>query len=538
MVVLFTGISGINIEESLTGFIKNYEKFKPGGDYFDRVPIIVKIDRYIEELYTKKNPGAKAKRVWINRILLLPYPEFKKLWDEAAEKAVEEIKAALLNDSNKIIFVNLHTCYFHNRTQEYLALLTLARIKEMNPAMVVTLIDDVYDIHHRLCELGGIYHDYPAARKTEMILRYFNLLDWRSKETMLSKFIADEAAETPIPHYVLAVKHNYTTLFNLVFKAAASKKVYLSHPITEVRRLEKENDPLAVSIKKEIYDLEQDISASFTAFSPTTIDEYRILNKTVVDTDGDSKKNYYSILTPRWNEDKYKSEGDSLYRPSGFADINSLWQPANEQSSIILDDEINQLLDALANRISSQVTTRDYTLVEQSDLLVIYRPLFNGNASGGVQEEFRYYYELGKNDCFIYCPWEDIFKFCSQQLNHQVNYHIKTTKKLRYKDQPVEFGEDIWANNKDKIFAQKEGLQEFIEDIFDDKIEYAGTNESKAPLEPDKLKKLKDDLAGELAGSFSIITSYRDNSKIFMSDTISISDWIRSIYEFTKKQNN
>jgi hypothetical protein len=277
MVVLFTGISGINIEESLTSFIKNYERFKPNEDYFDRIPVIVKIDRYIEDLYIEKNPGSKAKRVWINKILLLPYPEFEKLWDEAAKKAIEEIKAELAKDSNKVIFVNLHTCYFHNRTQEYLALLTLARIKEMNPAMVVTLIDDVYDIHHRLCELGGIYHDYQAARKTEMILRYFNLLDWRSKETMLSKFIADEVG---IPYYVLAVKHSYTTLFNLVFKAATSKRAYLSHPITEVRRLEKEGDSLAASIKEEIYKLEKDISASFTTFSPTTIDEYRILHKT------------------------------------------------------------------------------------------------------------------------------------------------------------------------------------------------------------------------------------------------------------------
>ncbi|MGH2648910.1 MAG: hypothetical protein ACRDE8_15135, partial [Ginsengibacter sp.] len=273
MVVLITGMSGIKINESLTKFAVEYKEFKAGGSQYHNLPLIIKIDSEIEKVYTEKTSEPIAKRIWINKILLLPYSEFKNYWNEAIDKVIDIV--AKEKDS-RYIFINLHSCYFHNRTQEYLSLLDLKKLEVLQPKLMITFIDDIFDIHQRLNELGGIYHDYSTASQTDLILRYFSLLDWRSKETMMSKFVANQLGKA---HYVLAVKHRYVTFFNLVFKHDKIKKAYLSHPITEVRRLEKENSMRAKEIKDEILHLENSLSNIFTTFLPTTIDEYRIYTK-------------------------------------------------------------------------------------------------------------------------------------------------------------------------------------------------------------------------------------------------------------------
>jgi hypothetical protein len=529
MTVIFTGISGINIAESLQKFASDYKEFKPGGQFYDTNPIILKIDTEIEKVFLNKTGHPPVKRLWINKILLLPYKELKEYWSLAANLLLRQRDEIKAKNKNIPIFINLHSCYFHNRTQEYLSLLDLRLLKEFDPALVVTIIDDIYDIHHRLNNLGGIYHDYSSTTQTAMILRYFSLLDWRSKETMMSKFLSDELKK---PHYVLAAKHSYTTLFNLIFKHEDKKRAYLSHPITEVRRLEKESNLLAEEIKKEIAALEEAFSNIMTLFLPTTIDEYRIQTEVIKDENNTIKKNYFSVLTPRWDEEKYKTQNHFLYRVSGFNDQDNLWK--KDKSEIKPDEEINHLIEALSNRISNQVTTRDYTLVEQSDILLIYRPLFNGNASGGVQEEFRYYNELGKKLCFIFCPTIDIHKFYTKQLNYQVKHHIENTKRLKFinNQDSFEFTDEIWTEADEQIFESKEFLSEFLDDLFDKKIALSTFNETKVPLETDQLKQFKLSFAEVLINSFSLVKIYKDSSRLKFDDNISIDEWAKSIYNY------
>lgn len=534
MVVLVTGMSGIKIIESLTKFSTEYTEFKAGGTHIDNAPIIIKLDSEIEKAYTENTSEPIIKRIWINKILLLPYSEFKNCWNIAVDRVIKTVKEIKAKGNNRYIFINLHSCYFHNRTQEYLSLLDLKKIKELDPQIVITFIDDIFDIHQRLNELGGIYHDYATANQTQMILRYFSLLDWRSKETMMSKFVATQLEK---PHYVLAVKHSYTTLFNLVFKEKQFKKAYLSHPITEVRRLEKENDPQTQRIKNEIDQLENSLSKIFTTFSPTTIDEYRIYTEVKPKTNSTKQeKIYFSILTKRWDEEKYASQDDFLYRVSGFAGENSLW--IKDKTQIEQDPEINQLLSALSSRISNQVTTRDYTLVEQSEVLIIYRPLFNGNASGGVQEEFRYYNELEKKLCFILCPIDDTNKFYTKQLNYQIKYHVEQTKRLRIKNglSFLEFDHEIWNDIDPAILDSKEKLSEFIEDKFDNKIEFAEFSEDRVPLGPDELSDFKISFAENLLNSFSLLKKYKEKSCTKIDEPLTIDQWVTTIYNFTNQK--
>jgi hypothetical protein len=47
--------------------------------------------------------------------------------------------------------------------------------------------------------------------------------------------------------------------------------------------------------------------------------------------------------------------------------------------------------------ISSQVSSRDLQLVSQSDALVVFRPRYRGNLSGGVREEISYHDEVTRH---------------------------------------------------------------------------------------------------------------------------------------------
>ena len=440
MVIMFTGMSGIKITESLSRFCSEYKEFKTGGSIpEENRPVIIKLDAEIEGVYYDKNPKQPiTKRLWINKILFLPYSVFEEYWNAAFDNVESKIKEIKAKNPNRYIFLNLHACYFHNKTQEYISLINIEKLQKVNPIKIITIIDDIFDIHERLEELGGIYHDYSDASPTELILRYMRLLDWRSKETMMSKFIArqikkDEKLEICIDHFLFAAKHSFETLYNLIYKKSF-KTVYLSHPITEVRRLEKKNKIEEVgAIKNEINKISNSLTQAFTTFLPTTIDEYRIFNApSTTGIKNENAKVFKAVLTDRWDPDKYKIQNDFLFKISGFNEKNNLWRKIEEIKDDQLDAGTNYLLSNLANFIKDQVTTRDYSMVEQSEILVIYRPLFNGNKSSGVEQEFQYYKSLKeKNDmyhCFIYCPLKDTYKFYTEQLTNKVKYHLEQTK--------------------------------------------------------------------------------------------------------------
>lgn len=377
--ILITGMSGIKIEACLKKFISNFKDFRT--NHIDRKPCVIKFDSVFEDLYYKQNASAsRSKQAWKNVILKQSYPILQQLWSSTLKEICIMVSDIRKEDPDKVILINLHSCYYHNMTQEYLSFISIKELLNLNPSFIVTFIDDIYEIYHRLTLAGGIFHDESNVTPTQMILRLLRLLDWRAKETMLSRFIANNLG---ITNYVFAVKHSFDTFSNLLFENCP--KVYLSHPITEIRRLEANgNAKEATKVREEIADISDRLSSNFTTFLPTTIDEFIIKEKPTM---SGKTKIYYPALEKRWNVDQYKTRNESLYTNSGFTYINKLWK---ENASVKIDKKISNLLEALSASISDQVTIRDYTLVEQSDMLVVYRPVFNGNASGGVKQEFNY----------------------------------------------------------------------------------------------------------------------------------------------------
>lgn len=525
--IIITGMSGISIEKCLNKFISEFKEFRTSLS--DRKPILIKLDSEIENIYYQLNPSEKkSNQIWKDVILKQTYPVLQQLWDKAFENVKNKIADIRIKNPNAFIFVNMHSCYYHNRTQEYIPLVNLNELSKLTPTKVITLIDDIYEIHHRLTFAGGIYHDEKNVSNTVMILRLLRLLDWRAKETMLSRHIANQLN---IKNYVFAVKHSFDTFSNLIFKSC--HKIYLSHPITEVRRLEKSNKiDEAKKIMNEITEISDRLSYEFTTFLPTTIDEFRILFKLA--EDGETK-NYYSVLTKRWEEEIYAKPKDFLYVNSGFSDINALWTTI-ETEEIKLNEQINHLLEALSDFISDQVTVRDYTLVEQSDMLVIYRPLFNGNASGGVREEFRYYKRLikdsGKNIlCYIYCPEVDIERYYIRQFELKIINEINEGS-IKYSNENILQNFTLSSEEYEQLLKGVEN-KNLILDVFDKvmdnhKIELNIKN-PKSPLSTNKISEYRNTFAEEVLLLYNSINEYKEDVTYFETNEISIEHFINNI---------
>lgn len=397
-IILIAGMSGVGINESIKKYISNYYIFSHNGN---AKPEFIKLEKEIEDAYYRKNPNtAKSYKIWINDILQLPYISFQSLWHEAFDKIQEKIDSFDESDQKRIIFLNLHMCYYHAKTQEYLPFINVEKLKSIKPEFIITFIDDIYEIFDRLSNIGGIFF-LNKNNNFEYIFKLLRLLAWRSNETMIARFIGKEIG---IENYVFAVKHPMISFNNLV--DSKLKKVYLSHPITAIRILQQQNRLNEVkSIINEITEISNKLCKLFATFLPTTIDEFRIDSS----INHQGKIEYKSSLLPRWEQEHYHQPDDCLYVKTSF-DGTSLNITGNEESKEC--KEINELLGTLTAHIKEQVTVRDYTLVEQSDILVIYRPFFNGHFSNGVQEEFNYYNKLlleTKNQklSFVFSPQID-----------------------------------------------------------------------------------------------------------------------------------
>jgi len=389
--VIFTGQSGIKIREAISGFKKMTASFARGQR---SEPLFFPLEDEMLNIYLTEKQIKYYPRIWVAEIFSLPYSYLQNLWEKAFETILNKIR----NSENKDIFINFHACFYHHDTVEYLSFVRETLLKKFQPNLFVTLIDDIYDIHTRLRGINQIFHTAHggASEPTGAILELFRILDWRSKEIMMTRHFASELNN--VPHYVFAVKHSYETLYKLIYEDKPT--FYISHPISEVRRLQKKKQRIqANAIIDEIHRFQDKISSEFTCFLPTTIDELRI------DFENRRKeKVYVRRLMPRWDEEKYKQPINLLFiPPSQEVDDDPLWDTHATRKT----KESDLLLNILQNHVDVQVSTRDHKLVEQSQNLAVYRPCFNGNPSGGVLEEIKYYKKSGKKNCFIYLPKKD-----------------------------------------------------------------------------------------------------------------------------------
>jgi len=423
--VIFTGQSGIRIGSVLNNFISKVPHFVKER----QKPLFLKIEDVLKEIYLEEHKEkSDSSALWMEDILMLPPPALCVLWERAFESVLNTTEAE--ENKNNDIFINFHACFYLHRIVEYLSPVKTKLLKRFRPDKFITLIDDIYDIHDRLREPDQIFDlsNAGATEPVEVILELMRILDWRAKEIMMTRHFAAEL--DGVPHYVFAVKHSYDTLDKLIFE---NKPIfYISHSITEVRRLQKRGEKEeADQMIGTIHRIENKASSEFVSFLPTTIDELRIQKGKKRDEKTDV---YMPKLSPRWDLEKYQKPINLLYIPPPEGKNNDpLWEKESEYS-----EELNLLLKALFDHIAVQVSSRDHKLVGQSDFIFVYRPCHNGNASQGVLEEINYYTLLAgsRSDkyCFIYMPIEDQNKLRIRQLEATLENKI-TDKKIAYRNE-------------------------------------------------------------------------------------------------------
>ncbi|MBA7558908.1 hypothetical protein ES695_10160 [Candidatus Atribacteria bacterium 1244-E10-H5-B2] len=475
--VIFTGQPGIKTNKVCEDFISQASPFAKERPE----PFILKIKNEMKNIYLKEQKKADSPIVWIREILMLPTPALCDLWEKAFKSVLKKIEDE--ENKSKDILITLHACFYLHYTVEYLSPVKTELLKRFQPDLFITLIDDIYDIYDRLRCRDQIFNpSYGGATKpVGAILELMRILDWRSKEIMMARHFANELN---VPHYVFAVKHSYDTLYKLIFEDEL--KFYISHPISEVRRLQKRGEKRkANQMIRAIHRLENKSSSKFVCFLPTTIDELRIQKEK---RDGQTIV-YMPKLMPRWDSKKYQDPIDLLFIPPLKRKIDPLWGKKAESSR-----EFHLLLEALSNHIEVQVSSRDHKLVEQSDFLFVYRPCFNGNISGGVLKEIQYYIKLtgsrSVKNCFIYMPTEDQNKLKSRQLEDILESKIDEGKEIT-----CEVGESISLNSEEekKLITAGNNINNLIEvfkEIMDNKsIIYVGARHG---LESDKSQKAID----------------------------------------------
>lgn len=447
MRVLFTGPAGIDFEGALSKLAKEINRSDP--------PKILKFEDFLIEAHELKlnDLGVVTDKESEKRLIkgegglqhLLKYPKshLRRIWAEAINLLKKKAS------EYEHIFFSMHTIYYQTQYREYFFALEEEKIRELSPGLIITLIDDIYDVHARLRRSLHVFDDdylrkaCPNAKKRvcARISQLLRILQWRSKEIITAEKLAICLG---LGHHVLAVKHPLDVAKHLISENA--NPIYLSHPISEVRRLLDKNElKKAKAIQNEIDELAKSLirEKRIALILPTTIDEKIIALEHDDGADDEkpkdkkkkekkeSEKLFWPLLNERWPLPG--RENELLYcppekKPANPLDVEGVF--FDERGHLKVGKKNKYLFSAgifitvdLLEMIGDQINSRDRQLVDQSSAICVYRPYFNGNHSTGVSEEinhrttrFRMGIDESPKPCVIFCPPEDLALVRVKQL--------------------------------------------------------------------------------------------------------------------------
>jgi len=413
-VFIITGASGVKPQLSLGKFnvflkqkkkqrVKIVDVEKKLVSFALRESVCRHSQHFQQAIKQGKNP--------IIAIVSLPYQLLRRIWGRAMVNVHKETLRSVNSGCN--VAVVLHAVHFNPISTELRPIVDTGQIDALKPKCVVNLIDDVDDIYRWLAEPGGVLDrsanpEGPFEQIESSVKNLSTVLIWRQAEGGSSVHMAGLLGS--IPHFTIATKHS-CRLLEHVFDANPYR-VYLSHPISEARRLVASgNQGLFDEWSREIGNLADHLSKELPVWEPTTIDELRIRSTKVKLVSGSEQPDTEIALPrflPRWpfrRTDKFlwPNQLDSMPEildPAGFfteEDIAKIegaktWE---EIVNLLGADKSTQLrfisgqIANLQDLIGQQINARDRTLVGQCPVLVAYRPLFNGNPATGVLRELQ-----------------------------------------------------------------------------------------------------------------------------------------------------
>ncbi|MBU4492114.1 MAG: hypothetical protein KKD69_06590, partial [Euryarchaeota archaeon] len=309
---------------------------------------------------------------------------FEQLDDQDRDKnwlqAFLKIQRQIKKDNPLFPILSLHVVYLWKK--RFFSCVDWNILTTLQPSVIVTLIDDIYDIKGRIET-----NQKAAVTMNEDDHSLLAILSWRLREIHTCNLIAkhlyvnperfpsidnlllrrtesmlfdvtclDEIEQIfgkPLPHYVISVKQSLNDLYRLLFERKKIR-IYYSFPISAPR---KENDK---DYFKKLQEWRLRMHKEFVVFDPLAIDELRF--------NMDENDNVI--------EDKLKKR--IPYR---------VGRPIVLPPSIPINSFPKQELQTISNLVVQQVSERDYKLVSQAQLVVMWRPLYKGRTHAGVESE-------------------------------------------------------------------------------------------------------------------------------------------------------
>ena len=274
-------------------------------------------------------------------------------WQRAGLEIAERLEAADPRHS----LIAAHLTYYTSGRQ--FSLIDLPTIRRWRPDCIITLVDDMLDIHSALARRDAEQH-------TNFRLRLREILAWRSAEITMADLLARNLyPERAVPHYVVSVKHPAEMLYRLIFRRREYPLVYASFPITAIR-----HDP---ETRAGIDHIRSELHRRFIVFDPLTLDEGtpRVFDKARVACLDSVPEIAISSDEARWPLDT----------------AGALTEGRQDPYPMNLDpQEALEVWDDMEN----QVRHRDLTMVEQAQCVAAYRITMGGRLSTGMYSELMY----------------------------------------------------------------------------------------------------------------------------------------------------
>jgi hypothetical protein len=406
--IYVTGTPGTGVEQSIRKFIE--WRVARGEVSRGNEPILLKLEDHLRRVAAEDVERILRATVPANGlaklydVLRLPKPVLANHWREAFRGCVETAEQA--SAEGRDVFMTFHASWYHLGNKEYISAIDFRSLSERRttPNILITLIDDIYDVRSRLSAPGGVLAPR-FARSSELVdsvLKLLLILDWRASEIMLSERAADTMDAR---HFLLAVKHPLRTLNALLYDGDRRRTAYLSHHISELRRMQYKSvdeKRIATEMIRRIQALARELRDSATLFEPTTIDEARFDYKFFL-ADGEL---IIPRLGERWPPASDESELAWVAPLDSVPEFGREWKTKSEELTARSPTQpltvaeraelgvASALVQALVDKVISQINSRDHFLVEHSDGIVVYRPYLLGHEAGGVKEELQHHHRL------------------------------------------------------------------------------------------------------------------------------------------------
>jgi len=394
--VLFLGTTGINKKEFVTkcAEIAYDQKFTKGSKDPEAKNYLKVFD--LDEMIRERTGGAPGYAAFLDN----PNRDAQNdLWNETFADILNEVGGY---QKEPHVFLILHGVYY--RSKNYFSCIDRDLLLKFHPTVIVTLIDDAYDVSYRVKERE-------KTIKTGSVCSFVEAIEWRTVEIMRGDILArnlyvdpvqfmlgtenltkvkkelSSLFRKPIPHFIMPIKHDPRVLYRLLFERWRLV-LYSAYPITGTRTDRGRIEEINV-YRKELNDL-------FTIFDPAMIDELLVIDK--------------SQITSEENE-RIEKDGFMANQTEGYLQLKRLPTDFNINDPRNFDVPRGNIDDfiRLKDLIKRQIVPRDFRLVRQATGVTAYRPYWGGrkSPSGGVDREMIEAISKNKPTYVVHNPKED-----------------------------------------------------------------------------------------------------------------------------------